>query len=420
MTSQFAVTATATNPPLETPMASLAPTSTATAVQTATATPQRPQLNDDGTFYWALIGDSVSYLEAEREAGIEAKVFSLSWRLYETDNGLWNQTYINRKMAEYRQIRETGLDVILSIGYHDPPEWIHTTYEASRYVNQYGDPYVSLDEIDGGDLNIVWNPALREIVERYVLHVFNTFGSDFAAVRMGGGRFGELSYPPAKYQGQDNSYWAFDDNALASNPVPNWRPGDPAAGDEPALFLEWYLDGLVEFQNWQIQMLQTSFAGPLMILYPSWGLRPGDVELALSTGLDGSSPPELNGEVQRGYDFTRQVAALSEPNLVLTTTWLDADVYPDREYGDDPRFWSPARFLAHLAARSPLRPALFGENTGQGSEADMALSIQRMVENELLGMAWYRESELISPEYASLDVYREMIQKTDTGASPSG
>ena len=82
-----------------------------------------------------------------------------------------------------------------------------------------------------------------------------------------------------------------------------------------------------------------------MILYPSWGLRPGDIELALATGLDGTSPPELNGEVQRGYDFARQVAALSDPNLILTTTWLDADVYPDLEHGSDPKFWSPARFL---------------------------------------------------------------------------
>jgi hypothetical protein len=47
----------------------------------------------------------------------------------------------------------------------------------------------------------------------------------------------------------------------------------------------------------------------------------------------------------------------------------------------------------------------------------MALSAQRMKENGLLGMAWYRESELISPDYASLDSYRTIIQETENAKS---
>jgi hypothetical protein len=380
--------------------------------------PERSLLEDDGSYYWALIGDSTSNLDVEREAGIEAKVFSLSWRLYEEADGVWNEEYIARKLSEFQQIRAAGLEVILSLGYHDPPNWIHEAYANSRYINQYGVPYVSLDPIDGGDVNLVWNQEMRFLVERYVAHVLANFGSDVVAVRVGGGRFGELTYPPAEYEGSENAYWAFDDNAWAQNPVPDWRPGEPASGDEPARFLDWYLDALVEFQNWQIEMVRADYAGPLMILYPSWGLRPGDIELALATNLDGSSSPERNGEVQRGYDFARQVAALAEPNLILTTTWLDADVYPDLELEDDPRFWSPVHYLATLAAEQPLQPALFGENTGQGSERDMALSARRMEAHGLLGMAWYRERELFSGDYASLDSYRTIIAETEKSAAP--
>ena len=154
---------------------------------------------------------------------MEAKVFSLSWRLYEPGDGQWSQSYIARKQAQYQQIRDAGLDVILSLGYHDPPDWIHTTHADSRYINQDGVPYISQDQIDGGDLNIVWNDKMRALVERYVAHVFASFGADFAAVRIGGGRFGELSYPPTAYAGQENAYWAFDRNALADYPVPGWR-----------------------------------------------------------------------------------------------------------------------------------------------------------------------------------------------------
>ena len=43
----------------------------------------------------------------------------------------------------------------------------------------------------------------------------------------------------------------------------------------------------------------------------------------------------------------------------------------------------------------------------------MQLSAQRMEAYGLLGMAWYRERELLSPDYASLEDYQAVIQATE-------
>jgi hypothetical protein len=52
-------------------------------------------------------------------------------------------------------------------------------------------------------------------------------------------------------------------------------------------------------------------------------MRSGDYQKAVATNLAGTSSPEINGEVQRGYDATRQVAALKDPNVVVYGTWAE-------------------------------------------------------------------------------------------------
>jgi hypothetical protein len=284
---------------------------------------------------------------------------------------------------------------------------VHTEYPDSYYVNQYGDVYT--DSEDAGDANLIFNPVLRNLVSEYMEDVFAYFGPNFAAVRIGGGRYGELTYPPQAYAKHTNSYWAYDPNALAKIQSPHWRPGDPAPNGEAAKFLNAYLDALVDFQNWQIHTIRKSFPGPIMVLYPSWGLRPGDIDAAISANLNGSTSAEINGEVQRGYDFARQIKAIDDPNVIVTTTWLDADASADD--GPDPRYWSPVKYLAALANQHPLSLSLFGENTGQGSRAGLEFSAAQMQRYGLIGMAWYNEAELFSGQYASLEDYRQVISK---------
>ena len=238
--------------------------------------------------------------------------------------------------------------------------------------------------------------------------MFATFGTNFAAVRLGGCRYGELTYPPASFGGKSNLYWNYDANALAQSPTPNWHPGDSSPSGQAKTFLRWHLDVLTQFQNWQISLLrQNNYQGPLMVLYPSWGIRPGDFDKAVATNLNGSSSAEVNGEIQRGFDFQSQIAAITDPKVIVTSTWMDADA--SRDTGTDQRYWSPVHYLAYLAHAHSLHLSAFGENTGHGQRAAMDLSASQMKKYGLTGMMWYKESEIFSGSYAGLTDYQQVI-----------
>jgi hypothetical protein len=352
---------------------------------------------------WGLIGNDGSHQAAERGAGVNTKVFELAWNGYEPGGGAFSASYIALKQAELAGLRAAGFAVILSLGIHHPPGWLHD-YPASWSVDQYGDPYNDTRE-GSGNADLIWNTTLRGLAAGYVARVFADFGTDFAAVRAGGGRFGELGYPVATWNGHANTYWAFGPAAAASDPVPGWKPGDPSPNGEAGRFATWYMDQLVDFENWQVAIIRRSFAGRIMMLYPGWGIRPTQLATAVGLNLNGTSSAELNGEVPRGYDYARQVGALTDPRVVVTSTWLDAPTTNDG--GTDQRYWSPIHYLASLADRAGREK--FGENTGTGSAAQMTLSAQQASRYGLLGLVWYREDQLLSGAYASLADFQRTI-----------
>jgi hypothetical protein len=361
-------------------------------------------------YLFGLIGNDGTHLREERAAGIEAKLFALSWREYYPTEGERDDSYVQRKKRELESLHEEGFEVILSLGYHDTPPWVHENYEDTYYVNQLGERYTGTDPLDNGDANLVFNPELRGLVGSYMEEVFSEFGDDFYAVRLGGGRYGELTYPPASYEGESNMYWAYDANAqesVARAGAGNWRPRDASANGEAGRFLGWYLDSLVEYQNWQVSTLREGYDGRIMMLYPSWGIRPGQAEAAVEANLDGSTSAEQNGEVQRGLDFERQVRAIEDEDVLVTTTWLDADASGDARA--DPRYWSPAKYLSSLADDHPLRLRAYGENTGRGDREAMELSASQMRRYGFLGMAWYNEEQLFSGRYATPRDYERVI-----------
>lgn len=367
-----------------------------------------PRVSSASNAYcWGVIGSSPSYSAAEYSSGIRVKTLSISWRSLNPNSGFIDPTYLARKQADLSQLEQAGFSVILLLGLQDPPLWTHQQYPNSYYVDQYGDSYTG--GVDGGDLNLVFNPVMRSLAAAYIQTVFADFGTHFAAVRLGGGRYGELTYPPAQYAGHSNCYWAFDVNALAASPVPAWRPGSSSPAGEAGQFLNFYLNDLVDFQNWQITTVRQHYSGPLMMLYPSWGMRPGDFMAAVNANLNGSTSAEMNGEVQRGYDFSRQVAAISDAKVIVTTTWLDANSTGDDS--PDVHFWSPVKYLAYLARSNPLSLALFGENTGQGSPVAMEQSAAQMQRYGLIGMLWYNEAELFSGAFAGLSDYQQIINR---------
>jgi hypothetical protein len=359
----------------------------------------------DGTLGWvrqpylfALIGNDDTHLAQEREAGGDAKVLRLSWRDFYLAEGEVNPSYVEQKKEELRDLREKGFEVIVSPNYHDTPPWVHEKYPDPYYVNQFGERWTGTNYDNGqlsddGDANLVFNPRLRALIESYTEEVFSELGADLWAVRLGGGRYREVTYPPDHFGGKNNLYWAYDKNAQRSateTGIGGWRPGDLSPDGQADRFLDWYLDSLVGFQNWQVSMVRgMGYSGRVMLLYPGWGIRPGDIEKATASNLDGPTPAEVNGEIQRGHDLARQVGAIEDGNALVTTTWLDAPVSGDDH--QDPRYWSPVKYLSCLAEFNPAYPGLYGENTGAGSLEDIVLSADQMRWYQLTEMAWHDE-----------------------------
>ncbi|HYM83630.1 MAG TPA: beta-galactosidase, partial [Candidatus Dormibacteraeota bacterium] len=364
---------------------------------------------------WGIIGDDGTHLAAERSAGVVAKLFELDWAAYEPSQGSFDPGYVSWAKGRIAAMRSAGFDVILSLGVQFAPSWLLSAYADSRYVDQYGDIYA--DACSGCEQpDLVWNDALRAELAMYIARAFADFGTDFAAVRIGGGHYGELGYPTASYNGHPNTYWAFGAKAQASSPVPGWKPGMASPNGEAGKFLEWYLAKLADYETWQIKAVRSSYPGPLMLLMPSWGIRPGQAQAAVNGNLGGTTSPEVNGEIQRGYDYARFVSIISDPNVIVDTTWLDAP------YGSDTSAsmadWRPVHYLAYLARQKGL--SLYGENTGHGSASVMGFTNSQARAYGLLGFLWFDEQELFSGTYATLSDYASLIAANPTPAATPG
>ena len=333
-------------------------------------------------------------------------MFELDWSSYEPSPGAFSSSYVTAKRTEAAALRAAGFTLILSFGVQYAPTWI-TNLPDARYVNQYG---VSYDDLSPGSgrANFVWNDRLRVLQARYIARVFADLGSDWAAVRIGGGRYGELGYPVATYGSRTNTYWAFDANAAKTNPVPGWKPGMASPTGQARAFADWYLSRLAGYAVWQARTVHAHYTGRVMVLLPSFGIRPGQLDAAIRGRLGGTTSPEANGEVPRGYDFARQVSALAAvPGIVLTTTWLDCPFGSDVSTSAD--LWRPVHYLSSLA--DPHGMALFGENTGQGSASVMAFTASQATAYGLLGFAWFREAELLGGSYATLSDLSAVIAR---------
>jgi hypothetical protein len=252
----------------------------------------------------------------------------------------------------------------------------------------------------------VWNPHVRAALGDYIADAGTAFADlSFAGVRVGGGPYGELRLPEPRYNGHLDAWWGFGPAALTSNPVPDWRPGQPDPA-KAARFLDWYLQSVTDYLSWQLDVYRTAF-GPttqLQVLQPSWGVRPGEVTAAADGSLSGASRGERRQTLQQGLDWARQLPVVAaHPGTVVSSTWMDA---PDQ--GTDAVYESPVRYLVRLAA--PYGVGVMGENTGQGSLADMQLSVARTRELGLVGMLWMREPEMYGSTYASLADYAALIR----------
>jgi hypothetical protein len=347
--------------------------------------------------------------------GFRLTTLELGWDLFEPRDGEVDETYVAAAQARLLEFRQAGMRVVLEAGRHYPPSWVFEVPH-SRFVNQYGAVYTELES--GRNVgNVVYNQALRDLHARYLEQVFARLGTDFYAVRVGGGWYGELNYPPHEYAGQTNCYWAFDAIAQGNAggmadgvrvaPHPGYKPGEPSTNHSRAhAFAEWYLESLADYHDWQIRTVRRFYSGTIVMLYPSWGLRPGQLEAAVQADLAGSTLPEAHGEVSRGFDFARFVARIDDAKMTPYSTWLDA---PAPEDGlTDPSGWSPVHYLASLAAEHPLSLSVWGENTGGGGAPVMATCFERVRQHDLRGFMWAFEPELYAPSAAAEEFRRQL------------
>jgi hypothetical protein len=330
-------------------------------------------------------------------AGLTVATLELGWDNYEPSNGSFNSSYIGQQQQKLQALKAAGFKVALDPGLQYPPSWVFGLDSNTYYVNQYGDRYAP-GSAGQNVVNAVFDQNVRTAVAAYIARIASDFGDSFSFIRVGGGWYSELHYPPSNYNGHSNSYWAFDPNAQAGSPVPGWKPGQ-CCSSQAQQFWNYYSQSLIGYQNWQLQTYRSHFSAQLEMLYPSWGLRPGDITAAVNGNLSGSTSAEINGETQQDTDFADEVNAITVSNTVVYSTWLDA---PDQ--GTTLNSESPIKYLVYLAQQKGLPAA--GENAGQQSLSAMQLCVQRVKGLGLLGMSWAWESNLFSGSSPTLTDYQ--------------
>jgi len=351
--------------------------------------------------FYGVLQASGSHATDEAAAGISVAAMELNWGAYQPAPGQVSSSYVSSMRTRLQQLKAAGLSVVLDVGMQYPPSWIWTVDGNTRFVDQYGDVWHGNSSTDVP--NAVFDQTVRNYEAAYIAQVAADFGDVFYAIRAGGLLQDELRYPDASYNGHTNCYWAFDANAQAHSPVPGWIPGQ-AGSTQASQFLNYYLQSITDFSNWLVSTYRAHFPSPwIQVLYPSWGLRPGDTTAATNANLDGSTPPASWGTLEMGLDWSRQVGSLSDSHVQVYGTWM--------ERGDDgstANTMAPEHYLATLASAKGL-PAV-GENAGGDDVTMMTTIVQRVTAWGLAGLMWLDEPSLYSTSTADIAAYAALIK----------
>jgi hypothetical protein len=363
-----------------------------------------------------------SRMAATNDAGARGVVIGIDWDRYETSNGQFDARYLKHVREEIDAFRAGGKLIVIDLGVQYPPSWIFSI-PSSHFKNQYAEAYDPVPGIGDCGVNLVFSQEMRNKFEAYVGQIFRGLGTDFYAVRLGGGHYGELCYPINTYRDHTNCYWAFDAIAegqqpglasgLSPNPVASWIPGTASPNHDCARrFLNWYMASMENYHDWQITMLRKYFSGPLFMMYPSTGgLRPGQLDAAINDDCNGATGAEKTGEVGRGFDTARFITGITDPLVVVYSTWIDGFPGSD-DSATDPKRWSPGHYLASLAAAHNPPLQVGGENTGHPDDvSNLELTFRRMREYHLSVMFWAFEGTLFDHKdnHATIEDFKKAV-----------
>lgn len=362
------------------------------------------ELHDRRRPVFGMLQAEVGDYQRLQAAGVGAVTLSVPWSRAQPERGRFDEDHLREVERTHRAARAAGLDVVLSPGLQYPPDWAAELPDA-RFVDQDGNAWrggAGDDVLDG-----LFNGRVRDAQGAYLGALCDRLGDlDLAGVRVGGLARGELHYPPVDRFGARNTLWAYSAPAQARCPVRGWRPGSGDEADARAV-VTWYLDELRDYGLWQLELVREHLGtGPRrIVLLPSWGLRPGEVDEAISSGLDGSSSAEQRGTLTEGLDWDAQTRAFArQQDVDVCTTWLDPE-----DQGQDDRSTSPGRFLAALARERGLR--VWGENTGGNDADELRRCFERVRELDLAGLFWMGAAQLGEDGNASLDDYAEAVRR---------
>lgn len=346
--SVVSATATPTALPTGTPVP------TATLVSTPTSTPTR--------IATGILEPGGALFTTQAQSGLANASIELNWGAAEPANGSFSSSYFQSVENTIANARAAGLTPVLSFGLQYPASWVFTLDPNSRFVDQYGDTWTDTASSGQNVANAVWSQAVRHAEATYVQYVFSQLGTDFAAVRWGGGLpYDEVRYPGCP-SGRSNCYWAFDGNAKAVNPVPGYIPGSGSPSQAQA-FSDFYQNSIRDYIAWGLGVIRQSYAGEIDVLLPSWGVRPNDLSTAVAANLNGTTV--RTSEITAGLDWQRQLPAYAGyGNVVAWCTWLNRG-----DDATDVASWGPAHYIWSLL---PQGMGFGGENTyGKATASDL-------------------------------------------------
>lgn len=254
---------------------------------------------------------------------------------------------------------------------------------ASHFVDQYGDVWSDTPDSGDGVVNGVFSSTIRQAIAQYMQRVFSELGTSFASVRWGGGLpYGEVRYPSCP-TGRSNCYWAFDANAQAQSPAPGYVPGTGNPAQAQA-FLDWYLGSIRQYITWGLGVIRQYYSGDIDVLFPSWGVRPGDLSSAVAANLNGTTP--RSSEIAAGLDWQSQLSADAQYNPVVAwCTWLNR-----QDDFSDVGSWSPIHYLSSIL---PPGMGLGGENTyGKETASDLNDTFNNARTYHLRRVLWMYEA----------------------------
>lgn len=335
-----------------------------------------------GALTVGMLQATPAYYRIERASGFRAVVVSAEWMLAEPTPGRFSPGYLASLAGSVRRARRWGFEVTLDTGVQYAPQWVFSLPGGTRFVDQYGDAFTGSAGSGDRVANAVTDMAVRAAMGRYLAVLGRALPrGTLAGVRVGGGPYNELRYPTESYAGHDDCWWAYDPSSQAGSPVPGWRPGTGTRAQARA-FLDHYDAELAGYGAWQDAAATADFHAPVVMLFPGWGERP-----AALPGVESSLLTQAPDEYHQGLDWGLDLAVLPDRRTTMAyTTYLDAPSFPANP--------DPAAFLASLARRYHM--ALGGENTGDGSQATLALVVSRARTLGYSAVNWMEQSQVVA------------------------